>query len=180
MSEKLFPLETKHFYIQPQNMERLWGEEWNISTKDGDQQKIGTLQFADEFVNNEAKIDVKLDHDYDKAGFYSEIYFLVAKVLFRFTEVREVATQCRYEDEHHLKGIEKAGFVYRETIDGNKFYSMKKQKTVWTGVYIFLGLIAGFMIGLGVSNLWLGTIAGITIGVIIGILMDKREEKGQA
>jgi uncharacterized membrane-anchored protein YhcB (DUF1043 family) len=54
---------------------------------------------------------------------------------------------------------------------------MKKQKTAWTGVYVFVGLVAGFMIGIVISNLWVGTIAGIVIGIVIGYLMDKKEKR---
>ena len=178
MSEKLFPLETKHFTILPQNQKDIWGTKWDVCLKSGNHQMVGELKFAGELTNSEAKFCVKLENEYDKERYYAEIFFMMAKSLFRFTDVREVYTECRYEEEHLLKGIEKGGFVYRQTIDGIRVYSMKRQKTVWTGVYIFLGLIAGFLMGLVVSNLWLGTISGVAIGVIIGILMDKREEKG--
>ena len=54
---------------------------------------------------------------------------------------------------------------------------MKKQKTSWTGFYIFIGMVAGFIIGLTISNLWMGTIGGVLIGAVMGYLMDKKEEK---
>ncbi len=176
MSEKFFPLETKHFIIRPEDEKDLLGKEWSVCLRDNDQTKVGALNFAGAFVNNEATIGVKLEQDYDKAGNYAEIFFIVAKSLFRFTDVKEVHTECRYEEEHLMKGIEKADFVYRETIDGNRYYSMKKQKTVWTGVYILIGFIAGFFMGIVFSNLWLGTISGLVIGIIIGVLMDKKME----
>ena len=31
--------------------------------------------------------------------------------------------------------------------------------------------------GIVISNLWVGTIAGIVIGIVIGYLMDKKEKR---
>ena len=43
------------------------------------------------------------------------------------------------------------------------------------GLYMFLGMIAGFIIGITFSNLWAGTISGVLTGSGIGYLMDKKQ-----
>ena len=47
MGNSIFPLETRHFFIKPQNEEKPLEEEWNVCLKDGDQKKIGRISFED-------------------------------------------------------------------------------------------------------------------------------------
>ena len=175
MAENLFPIMTKNFSISPKNEKNLLKEGWNISSKNGENTNIGNIEFEDGIYHGEIKIAVDLNPEYDKIKFVEEIFYAMARFVFRFKEIREISTVCRHENENRVKGLEKAGYVRRETTDGNDHYSMKKQNTSWTGLYIFIGLIAGFIIGLVVSNLWMGTIGGVLIGALLGYLMDKRD-----
>ena len=173
MEEKLFPIETRHFFIKPGNEEKLWGEEWTVSLKKGEQESVGGLHFAGPVTHGEVEIGVDLDSSYKKSGYYAEIFYSMARFVFKFRDISEIRSICRHEDDHLVRGLEKADYVRRETKDGYDYYSMKKQKSAWTGFYIFIGLIAGFMMGIVFSNLKLGVIAGVAIGVLIGYLMDK-------
>ncbi len=179
MAENLFPIMTKHFTISPKNEENLLKEGWNVALKNDEKTSIGCINFEDGIYHGEIKMAVELNHECDKAKYAEEIYYAMARFVFRFKEIREISTICRHENEDRVKGLEKAGYVRRETIDGNDHYSMKKQNTSWTGLYIFVGLIAGFFIGLVVSNLWMGTIGGVLIGTLIGYLLDKKEKSGE-
>ncbi|WP_155834152.1 hypothetical protein [Butyrivibrio sp. VCD2006] len=174
MSDKFFPIETKHFFIKPQKEEMVWGDPWEIRFKNGDQNSVGKIGFEDTIFHGEVAISLDLDAPYEKSGYNEEILFSVSRAVFRFRNVNEVSTSCRHEDDYKVKGLEKAGFVRRETKDGVDYYSIKKQKSGWTGLYIILGMCAGFMVGILISNLWIGTIASVLIGAIMGIIMDKR------
>ncbi len=175
MSETLFPLVTRFFVIEPVNKEKIWEDEWKISMRDEKSRDVGVIRFGDGSFHDELNICVDMDKEYDKEKYTADIFFSIAKFVFGFQNVREVSTSCRHEDDHRLKGLEKAGFVRRETVDGYDHYSMKKQKSAWTGFYVIIGIIAGFMIGILISNLWAGTIAGVLIGSLIGYLLDKKE-----
>lgn len=174
-----FPLETRHFTIKPKDEDNLWREDWSICLKNGDDREIGTLRFEEASFHGEVHFSSDLDPAYDKEYYSAEIFYAMARFAFRYRNIREISTVCRQVNEHRVKGLEKAGYVRRQSKDGDVYYSMKKQKTSWTGLYIFVGMIAGFLIGITVSNLWTGTCAGLLIGIIIGILMDKREQKDQ-
>ncbi|SDB61457.1 GNAT family N-acetyltransferase [Butyrivibrio sp. INlla16] len=175
MKENVLPLDTGHFIIQPQNMENLWDEEWDVCLKSGEKKKIGSLSFENTNVHGEIHFSVSFDETY-KGGHISEIFYAVASFVFKSEKVKEICTVCRHENENLVRGLEKAGYVLREFKDGNDYYSMKKQKTSWTGLYVMIGMIAGFIIGITLSNLWMGTISGVVIGTVIGFLMDKREQ----
>ena len=174
MGESYFPLETKHFFIKPGNENKLWGEEWTVSLKNGEQESVGALRFFGPVTHGEVEVGVDLNSSYNKAPYYAEVFHSIARFVFRFHDIIEIKSSCRHEDDHLVRGLEKADYVRRETKDGYDYYSMKKQKSAWTGFYIFIGLIAGFMIGLVLSNLKLGLIAGVAIGALMGYLMDKR------
>ena len=179
MSNNIFPLETKHFFILPQNEEKPLEEEWNVCLKDGDQKRVGNISFEDAVLHGELQISVNLDPEYNKADYNREIFFAMSNFAFQSQEVREISTKCNYEEENRVRGLEKAGYVRRETIDGIHHYSIKKQKSSWTGLYVFVGLIAGFIIGITVSNLWMGTAIGVVSGIIVGLIMDKRDSEPQ-
>lgn len=177
MSEIVFPLVTKHFFISPKNEKNLWGEEWSICFKDGDKENIGSLHFEEAGFHGSVKMFVELDPPFVEERNISEVYYAMSRFIFRFREMREICTFCRHEDDKSVRGLEKAGYVLREFKDGNDYYSITKQKTAWTGAYVIIGMVAGFFIGIMISNLWAGTIAGVLIGTVIGYLMDKREKK---
>ena len=179
MAEKLFPLVTKHFNITPKDENRPMEEEWVVSLKEDNQAQVGSLRFEDGLFNGEVKVAVELNTEYDKTMFVQEVYYSMARFVFRIKDVREICTECRHENDHRVRGLEKAGYVRRETKDGVDHYSMTKQKSSWTGLYIMIGLISGFIIGLTVSNLWMGTIGGVLTGAIIGYLLDKRDASNQ-
>ena len=177
MGELSFPLETKHFYIEPKDHDNLWREEWSICLKTEDRKQVGTLRFEEASFHDEVYFSADLDKEYDRATFGVEIFYAMSRFAFRFKNIREISTVCRHDNEHRIRSLEKAGYVWRKSQDGDVYYSMKKQKTSWTGLYVIIDMIAGFIMGITISNLWVGTVAGVLIGTIIGVLMDKREKK---
>ena len=177
MAENIFPLVTTHFNITPEDIEKLFDSEWKVTLKEGSDDKVGSIRFEEGMFQDNMKMTVDLEPAYEKTKIISEIYYSMAAFAFRFKNIREISTECRHENDHRVKGLEKAGYVYRENKDGSDFYSIKKQKTSWTGFYIFVGLIAGFIMGITFSNLWMGTLAGVLIGALIGVLLDGKEKK---
>ncbi|MBQ6589339.1 MAG: hypothetical protein IJI01_11740 [Butyrivibrio sp.] len=175
MGESLFPLVTKHFLISPGNEKNVLEDEWSVSLNNGDQTKVGSIHFEDGVLHGEVRMAADLNPEYEKSKYIQELFYSMARFVFQFKEIREISTHCRHENDHRVRGLEKAGYVYRENKDGSDYYSMKKQKTSWTGLYVMIGLIAGFVIGLTISNLFMGTIIGVLSGAIIGYLLDKRE-----
>lgn len=174
MSESIFPLITKHFKLAPGSNSNVLEQEWRILLKDDDQAQIGNLHFEDGILHGEVKIAAELTHEYEQPKYIQEIFYSMARFVFQSNDIREICTQCRHENDARVRGLEKAGYVLRQFKDGTDYYSMKKQKTSWTGLYIFIGLIAGFILGLTFSNLFMGTIIGVLSGAVIGYLMDKK------
>lgn len=176
MSEISLPLETKHFNIIPKNESKVLQDDWDVVFKETGK-SVGTIRFESAVLHGEIELAADLEPSYDKAHFVEEIYYEMARFVFKAQDIREISTVVRHENEHRVKGIEKAGYVRRKSQDGDDYYSMKKLKTTWQGLYMFIGLVAGFIIGITIANLWIGTAAGVVIGSVMGYLMDKKEDK---
>ena len=82
MSNNLFPIETKHFFILPQNEEKPMEEEWNVCLKDGDQKRVGNISFEDAVLHGELQISVMLEPEFNKADYNKEIFFAMSNFAF--------------------------------------------------------------------------------------------------
>ncbi|MCR5092878.1 MAG: GNAT family N-acetyltransferase [Lachnospiraceae bacterium] len=173
MGKLKFPLVTDHLLIRPTDEKRIWTEEWTISLKDRPEEPIGTLTFAGERVAGEMPIRVELKPEYRDQDYGSEVFYFMSRFVFRFRDLREITAVCEHENDLCVHALDKAGYVFREHNDGRDYYSMKKSKTAWTGLYVFIGFIAGLAMGVVFSNLWVGLLTGVIAGTIFGYVLDK-------
>ncbi len=174
MSKLRFPLVTDHLLLQPDDEEKLWNEKWTVRSRDGAQDVIGTLSLAGAKIAGEVPIRVELQEEYRNRGFGTEIFYFMAKFVFRFRDLKEISAVCEHENDKCVHALEKAGYVLREQKNGMDHYSMKKPKTAWTGLYVSVGVCAGLILGVVLSNLWAGLVTGILAGAIVGFVLDRR------
>ena len=174
MADKLLPVVTRHFMMQPQNVDKLWEDEWSVTLKDDTGKTAGRFHFEDAGLDGELTLFLDIEPEYQRPGFGAEIYSAIAEFVFKFPELKVVRTSCRHENDDLVHSLEKAGYVRRKNENGSDFYSIRKQKTAWAGLYMIIGLIAGFIIGITISNLYVGTFSGVVIGTIIGYVLDKK------
>ncbi len=176
MGKVRYPLISDHLEIRPENEENIWDEKWSVRLKGKSGESIGHISFAGGKIAGEIPISVELEPEYQNKGYGAEIFSFMARFLFRFRSVREVTANCADDNDRCIKALEKAGYVCREHENRKYYYSIKKSKPVWTGIYLVIGLIAGMIIGIVFSNLWGGTAFGVIVGLICGYLLDKRED----
>ncbi len=174
MDKKLFPIKTKHFFIRSRNDAAPFEEGLSVNLK-GDDREVGSVSLKGELVHGTAEFDVRFEDDYAKDGYYAEVYAAMSDLFFRVKEVFAIECLCRYDDDHRIRGLERAGFVRRDFKGDSYRYSMLRQKTGWTGLYLIIGLVAGMIMGIVLSNLWVGTVIGVILGLVIGLLLDHRK-----
>ena len=174
MADKLLPVVTRHFCMEPLNVDKFWEEEWSVTLKEDSGKNVGRFHFEDAGLDGELTLFVDIEPAYQKPGLGAEIYSAIAEFVFKFPELKVVRTSCRHENDDLVHSLEKAGYVRRKNENGSDFYSISKQKTAWAGLYMIIGLIAGFIIGITISNLWVGTFSGVVIGSLIGYVLDKK------
>ncbi|MBR5117008.1 MAG: GNAT family N-acetyltransferase [Lachnospiraceae bacterium] len=177
MGHLRFPLVTDHLILQPDNEEKIWSEPWSVRLKGGSQETIGMLSMAGAQIAGEVPIRVELEPAYRDQGYGREIFYFMAKFVFRFRNLKEISAVCEHENDRCVHALEKAGYVLREHKSGLDYYSMKKPKTAWTGLYLSVGVCAGLILGITFSNLWAGIVTGVLAGITLGILLDRREKK---
>ena len=56
-------------------------------------------------------------------------------------------------------------------------YSIIKGKTVWTGVYVVVGIFVGMILAIVINSAWLGFAIGLGVSLCIGAIMDNDASK---
>ena len=176
MSRLRFPLVTDRLTLTPEDEKNIWTSGWDVRLKEKgkDAGTIGSFRFIGAKEDGEIGISVELLPEYRDQGYGSEIFFFMAEFVFRFRNMREITASCPHENNRCIRALDKAGYVYRENRRGTDYYSKKRPKTAWTGLYVVVGVSAGFLLGIVVSNLLMGTAIGVIVGVIVGFLLDKK------
>ena len=168
---------TDHLLLQPNNEEDCLNSEWTVSLREEQDKKIGTFELVRSKVPGEASISVELEPDYRNQGYGSEIFYDMSIFLLSTGRMKELYASCKNENRICKRALEKAKFVYRENKDGLDHYSIKKDKSAWTGFYVCIGFLAGLILGIVLSNLWLGMGIGLLAGFLIGRILDAKENQ---
>ena len=175
--KKKYPVVTDHLLLQPNNEEDCLNSEWTVSLREEQDKKIGTFELVRSKVPGEASISVELEPDYRNQGYGSEIFYDMSIFLLSTGRMKELYASCKNENRICKRALEKAKFVYRENKDGLDHYSIKKDKSAWTGFYVCIGFLAGLILGIVLSNLWLGMGIGLLAGFLIGRILDAKENQ---
>jgi len=171
-------LKGNKIFIEPSNVEKPWDEPWNIHVNGGEKEIIGQVSFAGEKAAGCVPISIEIpDIHYRNRGFGTEALRLMTEWAFYHRNVFEIKTESLHENSAYIMALQKAGFVYRGGTREVEQYSILKQKTSWTGIYIFIGIIAGLIMGFLFGNSWAGLGIGIFIAVVLGTSMDFKEKK---
>ena len=172
----IFPLETKHLLVKPVNEAEPLQDRLLVTLKEGDKE-IAYIKCDGELIHGFVGYELNMYPEYyAEERYYEEIFGVMAKFFMAVNEVMEVSCYCRFDDDHRKRGLEKAGYIRREFKGDSYRYSVYRQKTGWTGLYMIIGLTVGFVLGIILSNLWMGTAIGVLMGTVIGLLMDHRKQ----
>ena len=170
-------LKGNSIFIVPSNEENLWEEPWDIHVKDGEKEKIGTVSFAGEKARGCVPISIEIpDIHYRNRGFGTQALRLMTEWAFFHRNVFEIETTAEHENSAYIMALQKAGFVYREGTRETEHYSITKQKTSWTALYLIIGIIVGLALGIIVNNGYAGLGVGVFFAVIVGSSMDLKEK----
>lgn len=175
MADLKFPLTTDHLKLQPLNEAELWKGQWSIIPIHGGTDPIGHFEFVGDRNKGELGISVELDENYRNQGYGEEVFYAIAQFVFRIRSINEINAVCDQDNHRCIHALEKAGYIRRDHKDHQYYYSKKKDKSAWTGLYLAIGMIAGMILGLAISNLWIGFGIGILAGFVIGRFLDARE-----
>lgn len=177
MEDKGFCLKTEEITITPTKEEDLWESDWVVAFRKGEKEQIGTASFAGEKLLGTVPLRVELAPKYRNRGIGTEVIKTMVNWAFLHKNIYEVTSLVEHENDKGVNALQKAGFVFRSSEANMETYSILKEKTVWTGVYIVVGIAAGTLLGLILNNLWLGFAIGLILCLFIGRSLDDNARK---
>lgn len=177
MENKSFCLKTEEITITPTKEDDLWESDWVVAFRKGEKEQIGTASFAGEKLLGAVPLRVELAPSYRNRGFGTEVIKMMVNWAFLHKNIYEITSRVEHENDKGVNALQKAGFVFRGSEANVETYSIVKEKTVWTGVYVVVGIAAGTLLGLIMNNLWLGFAIGLIMCLFIGRSMDYNEMK---
>lgn len=172
MSRKSFYLKSEILTITPSNEEDLWESDWIIAFRKGEKEQIGTASFAGEKLLGAIPLKVELAQKYRNRGLGTEVIKMMVNWAFLHKNIYEVVSRVEHENDKGVNALQKAGFVFRGKEGNVETYSIVKEKTAWTGIYVAVGIIMGLILGLVFNNAWLGFAIGFISCLCMGKILD--------
>ncbi len=150
----------------------IWDIIWEAYEKGGDQKKVATITFLGEPDCGAVELSVKVEDGFKLHSYAKDAVRTMMDWALDQKDIYEVKSTASVDDEVVSDAIQRAGFVYRSKDKEKEYYSVDKQRTAWTALYLIIGFIAGLIIGITIGHMLVGLIIGIVVGVSIGGIMD--------
>lgn len=174
--DKKYLLKSSKIVIEPSNEQDLWNADWIISFADGERRRIGRASFAGEKALGTVPLYVELEEEFRDQGYGTQAICMMVDWAFRHSNVYEVKAEAEHENDKAVKALGKAGFVYRSEDKHIEQYSVIKNKSAWTGLYMMIGIFLGIFLGIVLSSPKLGMGIGLVVSIGIGIALDNGEK----
>lgn len=178
--DKKFSIKADGVEIFPEFMDEnnksLWNIKWVSYTRGESPVKIGNVSFAGEPVRGRLSLIVEPEEGIiDDSREMKTTLRAIVEWAFNQKGIYEIEADALHEDDHRIYLLQAAGLVFRNGTRTLEHYSITKQSTSWTGLYLFIGIIAGFAIGVVLDSMVMGLVIGVFAGFAIGAAMDQKE-----
>lgn len=171
-------IKTRDMVIQPLDEENIWEGDWSITIFDEKKPiQIGTASFSGEKFAGTVPVSVNLDEEYRNKKYGTLAFKLLVDFAFGFRNIYEVKAETPDDNDKCRFALERAGFVHRSTEKHIETLSIKKPKSSWLSLYLYIGIIVGLVLGMVMNITWAGLAIGIFIGLMFGGIMDNEAKK---
>lgn len=172
---------SKMLIISPSNPEDLWESRWDIylnAKEFKEKPLIGWISFAGEKEAGTIPMEIMiLDPDNRNKGYGTEAIRIMSDWAFLHKNIFEITAVSEHENSGYIMALQKAGYVLREATRETEYYSITKQGTSWTGLYLAIGIVVGLVLAFILNNGWVGLGIGVFFCLVIGSSMDIKEKK---
>lgn len=172
-------IKSPNLIITPSDEEDLFEKEWIVCLRNGDKQQIGTASFAGEKSYGTIPLEVHIYPEYQDKGYGTDVFRSMVDWAFRFGNIYEITADTATSNDRCVKALDKARFVRREGDRFHEHYSIKKDKSSWTSIYLFIGIMIGIILSLVFEDPKFGMGVGLVVSLSIGIWMDAGEKKNR-
>ena len=182
MKKGRYDYKSGNMLIKPTNEEDVWNCKWDIClVEKGDTTRIGWLSFEGEKQTGTIPLQIELLPLYRHRGNGTNAIKMAREWAFLHGDIYEVEAFSDRENTDYINALQKSGFVYREDPsiykNSNERYSVVKPKTVWTGIYVVIGVFVGVALGIVISIPWVGLVISLGIALALGTYMDSSERR---
>lgn len=153
----------------------IWYTCWDIALKHDEKQSIGVVYFDGPAEYGIVKLSFACENRYKWERVIADALRLVSEWALVQDGVYEIDTYIPTSEDGYIRNAERADFIYREEVDGIEFYSKEKPPSSWMGLYLFIGLIAGFIVGYVFSSMIIGMAVSVIAGILVGGILDQKE-----
>lgn len=150
----------------------IWDIGWEAYEKGGDQKKVATVTFLGEPDCGAVELSVTVEEGFKLHSYAKDAVRTMMDWALNQKDIYEVKCSAPVDDEVVTDAIQRAGFVFRSRDKEREYYSVDKQRTAWTALYLIIGFVAGLIMGITIGHMLVGLIIGIVIGLSIGGIMD--------
>lgn len=176
MEKGRYTLKSSKLIVNPSNEQDPWNEKWIIYLAK-EEKEIGYATFAGEKALGTVPLYVELEEEYRNRGLGTDALRMLVEWAFHFKNVYEVKASADHENDKAVKSLGKAGFVLRDTEGHMEFYSITKNKTAWTGLYVLIGIVVGIILGIVLGSPKIGMGLGLVVCISMGLILDNNAKK---
>lgn len=178
-TKKKYRIKADHVEIFPElkveGSKSVWDVIWTGFTRGESPVKVGTISFDGPPERGHVHIVAEPEPEFDGSKEMKTLMRAMVDWAFDQKGVYEIEAEADHEDDKRIDLLQAAGLVYREGSRKIEQYSITKQTTSWIGLYLFIGIIAGFAIGVIIDMMVTGLAIGVFAGLAVGAGLDQKE-----
>lgn len=154
----------------------IWYTYWKVVRRKERALHIGGFWFMGEPDRGDVEIRFFIHKDFRGRRYASQCLWEITEWAYanRVYTIRAVVDS---ENDSAISVLDRSGYIYRGGDRETHYYSIEKQRTAWSGAYVFAGVSAGLILGILLDSLVIGLIIGVAAGLLAGTGYDLSEVK---
>jgi len=164
----------------PKEAKTVWEVKWKISERRDEKRYVGNLWFNGDPERGAVDMDFYIEPRFRDREYTRDVIRAMVEWVFDKKDLYEINVTADIEDSDKIGVLEGSGFVFRY---GNKTiekYSIVKQRTAWTGLYIPIGFATGIVLGAAINSLVAGICICLVGAILIGAILDAKANSQRA
>lgn len=167
-------IKTKHLIITTNGS---WTDKWVVMEQECGK-IIGSLVFESAPINNEVKVAIDFDDEYINNEFAVEaINAAIDKAFKMDSKLYFVIAEAEQNNTALKNTLENLGFKKYFESENIIKYDFERPSSDWFVFYMCIGMSMGTAIALYLGNIVMGSGLGMSVGVCVGLILDKYEKK---
>lgn len=154
----------------------IWYTYWKVVRKNERALHVGGFWFLGKPDHGDVEIRFTIFKDFRGRRYASQCLWEITEWAYAHN-VYTIRAVVDSENDSAISVLDRSGFMYRGGDRHTHYYSTEKQRTGWSGLYLFSGVCVGFILGILLESMVVGMLVGVLIGLALGAGIDYSEMK---